>query len=242
VTRTFKTNLRCSACEAAIRPLFDAEPTIKSWKVDLTSADKPLTVKGEVPPNRVAALLEQAGYRSLGEVSVADPSNATTSIDDAASKPSYFPLALIVGYILGVTLLVEWSAGTFDATRAMSKFMAGFFLVFSFFKLLNLTAFADAYATYDIVAAKSRTYALAYPFLELGLGIAYLVRFQPFATNLATLVLMTIGTVGVAKSLVARRQIQCACLGTVFNLPMSSVTLIEDLSMAIMAGVMLVME
>jgi hypothetical protein len=119
--------------------------------------------------------------------------------------------------------------------------MAGFFLVFSFFKLLNLQAFADAYATYDLVAAKSRAYALAYPFLELALGIAYLVRFQPFATNLATLVLMTIGTVGVARSLLSGDRIQCACLGTVFNLPMSSVTLIEDLSMALMAAAMLVM-
>src|SRR5215207_9002607 len=97
VTRTFKTNLRCSACEAAIRPLFDAEPAIESWNVDLASAEKPLTVQGEVPPNRVAALLEQAGYRSLGEVSVADLPNATTSVDGTASKPSYFPLALIVG-------------------------------------------------------------------------------------------------------------------------------------------------
>ena len=32
--------------------------------------------------------------------------------------------------------------------------MGGFFVAFSFFKLLNLPAFADAYATYD-VAAKS---------------------------------------------------------------------------------------
>lgn len=240
MTRTFKTNLRCSACEAKIKPLFDAEPSIERWSVNLESAEKPLTVHGAVPVNRVAELLQQAGYRSLGEVA-AEPTNSTPPHENSMEKASYFPLALIVGYILGVTLLVEWSAGAFDATRAMSNFMAGFFLVFSFFKLLNLSAFADAYSTYDVIAARSRAYALAYPFLELALGVAYLVRFQPFATNLATLVLMTIGTVGVAQSLLARRKIQCACLGTVFNLPMSSVTLVEDLSMAVMAAVMLAM-
>ena len=42
------------------------------------------------------------------------------------------------------------------------------------------------------------------------------------------------------KSLLQRRKIQCACLGTVFNLPMSYVTLTEDLLMVAMAGAMLI--
>ena len=50
---------------------------------------------------------------------------------------------------------------------------------------------------------------------------------------------MGVGTVGVVRTLLARRKIRCACLGTVFNLPMSSVTLVEDVLMAGMAAVML---
>lgn len=46
---------------------------------------------------------------------------------------------------------------------------------------------------------------------------------------------------GVANSLVNRRKVKCACLGSVFNLPMSTVTLIEDAGMAAMAAIMLVM-
>ena len=42
-----------------------------------------------------------------------------------------------------------------DAVTAVRHFMAGFFLVFSFFKLLDITAFADAYRTYDVVAART---------------------------------------------------------------------------------------
>jgi hypothetical protein len=237
MTRTFKTNLRCSACEEKIRPAFDAEPAIDRWSVDLADPDKPLTVEGGVSPNRVAQLLDDAGYRSLGEIESA----VRTPALESAEKTDYSPLVLIVAYILGVTLLVETSAGSFQVERAMANFMAGFFLVFSFFKFLNLSAFADAYSTYDLIAARSRTYALAYPFLELALGVAYLVRFQPVVTNLATLFLMTIGTVGVVRSLVSGNRIQCACLGTVFKLPMSAVTLIEDLSMAVMAAAMLAM-
>ena len=124
--------------------------------------------------------------------------------------------------------------------RAMGHFMAGFFLVFSFFKLLDLRAFADAYSTYDIVAAKWPVYGFVYPFIELALGAAYLGHFAPIATNAVTLAVMGVSSVGVVKALLAKRKIRCACLGTVFNLPMSVVTLVEDGLMLAMAAVMLV--
>ena len=119
--------------------------------------------------------------------------------------------------------------------------MAGFFLVFSFFKLLDLTAFADSYQMYDVIAARSRGYALAYPFIELVLGVAYVVRFEPVLTNAVTLVVMLVGAYGVLKSLLAGRKIRCACLGAVLNLPMTYVTLVEDALMAVMAAAMLAM-
>ena len=43
------------------------------------------------------------------------------------------------------------------------------------------------------------------------------------------------------KATFAKQTIQCACLGTVFKLPMSVVTIIENLGMAAMAGWMLMM-
>ena len=51
---------------------------------------------------------------------------------------------------------------------------------------------------------------------------------------------MLVGSVGVVQSLLNKRQIRCACLGAVFNLPMSTVTLLEDGVMAAMAAVMIV--
>ena len=122
----------------------------------------------------------------------------------------------------------------------MSNFMGGFFVAFSFFKLLDLRGFVDAFQSYDVVAKPIRAYGYAYPFIELALGVAYLVRFAPIATNVVTLIVMLAGLVGVSKALVETRTIQCACLGTVFNLPMSKVTLIEDALMAGMAIVMLI--
>lgn len=229
-----KTNLRCGACLAAIKPLLDDEPGVERWSADLGSPDKVLTVEGEgVSSARVDELLKRKGYRVLPEAAAAPPAAS----EEPAS--SYYPLALILAYLLVAVGLPEWAAGAFDAMRAMRHFMAGFFLVFSFFKLLDVPAFAASYAGYDIVARRYAWYGYLYPFVELGLGAAYLADIQPVATNAATLVVMGVGTVGVVQSLLARRKIRCACLGAVFNLPMSFVTLVEDLLMAGMALAML---
>lgn len=236
-TLKLKTNLRCGACVESIKPLLDAAPGVARWSADVAGPDKSLMVEGDgVSPDQVDGLLRQKGYQVLGELPTAAPP-APPPAD--APRQSYFPLLLILGYILGATALVEVASGAFDWMRAMNHFMAGFFLVFSFFKLLNLAAFADAYAGYDIVAARWRGYGFAYPFIELALGAAYLTGFQPLATNAVTLVVLGVSTVGVVKSLLARRKIRCACLGSVFNLPMSYVTLTEDLLMVVMAAVML---
>ena len=121
----------------------------------------------------------------------------------------------------------------------MNNFMAGFFITFSFFKLLNLKAFAETYSMYDIVAKRIKAYGFIYPFIELALGIAFLTRFNPIATNIATLIVMSISIIGVLQSVLNKRKIQCACLGAVFNLPMSTVTIIEDALMIVMSGIML---
>ena len=236
--RIFKTNLRCSGCVQTIAPLLDGDSSIASWNANVESPDRLLTVEGDlVSRSQVENLLGKAGYQVLDEVTAAPPVAPTTS----AEKTSLFQLLLIVGYILGVVLLVELASGSFDGPRATTNFMAGFFLVFSFFKLLDLTAFADSYQMYDVIAARSRVYALAYPFIELALGVAYVVRFEPVLTNAVTLVVMLIGTVGVLKSLLSGRKIRCACLGAVLNLPMTYVTLVEDGLMAAMAAAMLAM-
>jgi YHS domain-containing protein len=150
---------------------------------------------------------------------------------------TYFPLLLILAYLLGIVAVAEFASGSLNEIRMMNHFMGGFFLFFSFFKFLDLRGFADVYRTYDIVAKGYPFYGWLYPFIELALGMAYISQISIKATHSVTLAVMLISSVGVIQSLLRKNQIQCACLGTVFNLPMSKVTLIEDLLMAAMAAV-----
>jgi len=92
---------------------------------------------------------------------------------------------------------------------------------------------------YDIIAARWKGWGYVYPFVELGLGILYLTNLVPVFTNWMTLILLGISSIGVIKSNLDQRKIKCACLGEVFNLPMSTVTIIENVTMVAMAGFML---
>lgn len=126
----------------------------------------------------------------------------------------------------------DWHSMMYDA-------MAGFFIIFGLFKIIKLKDFAMAYAEYDLIAKKLRMYGLIYPFLELSLGILYVTRVHLTCANWATLIIMLLSAAGVAIQLARGQQIVCACLGTVFKIPMTYVTLLEDLIMAGMAAIML---
>lgn len=152
---------------------------------------------------------------------------------------TYKPILLIFGYILTATFSIQLSNDRFNWMQWMSHFMAGFFLVFSFFKLLNLKGFAESYAMYDIVAKKWNKWGYIYALTELALGLAYLTGFNSIATNTVAFIVMTVSIFGVLQAVINNRKIKCACLGDVFNLPMSTITIIEDSLMIAMSAIML---
>lgn len=119
-------------------------------------------------------------------------------------------------------------------------FFMGFFLCqFAMLKLFHPQDFADGFQMYDLIAQKSRTYAYFYPLIELALGLAYLSQFIPVLTYIVTIVILGIGAIGVIKALMKGLDVRCACMGTALDVPLSTVTLTEDLGMVIMAGFLL---
>lgn len=241
-TRVFRTNLDCEKCVSKVGVFLDADQAIAKWSVQTSDKRKPLTVTGTVVnPDRIRSMVKNVGFEVFEEIQQQSTESPARSIRDStkADYKSRLPLMLVFLYIIGFALLSQLRSGHFEWMSMMNAGMAGFFVVFSFFKLLDIRAFADAYGTYDIVAKRFNVYGYIYPFIELALGISYFTGFATLATNITNFFVMSLSTVGVARSLLKKTKIQCACLGTVFNLPMSSVTLIEDLFMVGMSATML---
>ena len=157
----------------------------------------------------------------------------------------FAPLIGVISFVPITTTLITYLRSDYMPMSIGKTFMGMFFLTFGAFKAYNLEGFKEAFKMYDILAEKSNLYATAYPFIELGLGILYLSLLTinsttlEIFTHLAAITVMGIGGLGVLNALREGRDLKCACLGNVFNVPMTHVTLIEDLGMAAMAAWML---
>lgn len=166
------------------------------------------------------------------------------------SLKTFLPLIIIFGLLSAVSLiqvytirkialdgftptpLVTFSSGL---QIFMSSFMGGFFLIFGGFKLLDIKGFAHGFQTYDVIAKRTPSYGLIYPFIELALGFAFLLRIATVPASIVALAISLIGLVGVGIKLRKKEIIQSVCLGTVFDLPLTNITLFENLIMAVMA-------
>jgi cation transport ATPase len=224
--------MTCSGCEAKVKSSLLMVENVVSVEVSKVENSATITMDKHIPLSALQKALSEKYKISVQQ-------HSELAEQTKGWLATYKPILLIFFYISLVTFLVQLTNHHFNTMQWMQHFMAGFFLVFSFFKLLNLSAFAESYAMYDVVAKRFNAWGFIYAFIELGLGIAYLINFNPFVTNLVTLIVMSISIIGVLQSVLNKKKIQCACLGAVFNLPMSTITIIEDALMIGMSAFML---
>lgn len=243
------TGMHCGSCVAKVTKAL--QPFASAVSVSLNPPQALLDGVNAPIATLQAALSGVGKYEIVAvAVAVADTVAPELPVNSVAWWRTYQPLLLIAAYILAASLLVQIglqlgkdtgasALSSVSMNETMRYFMAGFFLVFSFFKLLDVSAFANAYKGYDLLAARWPTWGYIYPFIELALGLAYLSNIAPMLTNWVTLIVMGFSAIGVIRAVVNKSQIQCACLGTVFKLPMSTVTIVEDVGMVLMAAMMI---
>ena len=231
--------MTCGKCAATVKETLEAIPGVKKANIHLESSNGILSSDRNISTNYLNKKLQKVGNYTLQDYHREDPEKST--IIPEKSIATYKPLILIVSFIAGISLLAQYPFLTFSLMLWMRYFMAGFFIVFSFFKLLNLSGFVNTYRMYDILAARWISWGYLYPFIELGLGVAYFIDFSPQLTNLFTVIVLGVSSIGVIRSNLNKSKIKCACLGDIFNLPMSEVTIIEDLLMVGMALLMLIL-
>ena len=227
------TGMTCSSCEAKVKSALLTIENVTSVEVSKDTNSATITMdKHIVLSDFQKALDNKFQISAVNHSEIEEQAKSWLEI--------YKPILLIFFYISLITILIQQKNVDFNLREAMQHFMAGFFLVFSFFKLLNLKGFAESYVMYDVVARKIPIWAYIYAFTELILGLAFLTGFNPLITNSGTFLVMSVSIIGVLQSVLNKKKIQCACLGVIFNLPMSTVTIIENALMIIMSGLMII--
>ncbi len=231
--------MTCGGCLSKVREALLGVQGITRAEVSLAPPQAVVTMTSHVNTPVLAQAVANAGHFVLTDGHEAAATLAAPTAEEEAA--SFRPIYLLFAYITGAATLMELVHGGFEPMRWMGAFMAVFFLTFSFFKMLDVRGFAEGYATYDVVAKHAPAYGLVYPFIELGLGIAYVLAPLSPITNALALAVMGVSSIGVVQSVLRNSPFQCACLGTIFKLPLSKITLVEDLLMVVMSVAMLLL-
>jgi len=241
MTHTYKVSgMTCTGCQAKVKNLLSKVDAVSDVNIDLAKGEATIKMDKHIETAILQEALKDYPKYQLTENNQQHLPVNTEKVEETRTwLATYKPILLIFAFITGIAFLNEWVVGDFVFMRWMSNFMAGFFLVFSFFKLLNLKGFAESYSMYDVIAKKWNGWGYVYAFIELALGIAFLTGFNPILTNSITFIVMSVSIIGVLQSVFNKRKIKCACLGDVFNLPMSTITIIEDALMIGMSAAML---
>lgn len=184
------------------------------------------------------------GKRRQPRFATPEPAPPVTMHDHAEYVPAetnrneYLKLA---GVLLVIAIAATMISGLqdFDWHDWLRWFMASFFVIFGSLKLIGYEMFVLMFPGYNPIARRFKLYAYLYPFIELFLALLYISNGLPAVRDLLTLAITGVGAWGVSQAIArSDNSIRCACLGNIIKLPLSTVSLMEDLGMAVMALVM----
>ena len=238
---TYKiTGITCSGCKATVEKSLKTLDEVKNVVIDVEKGEVLVDMNKNVQIETLQKALPSKYFISnKGKNDLPGPiKNDISEIKERKSKLQQLkPLLLIFLYIVVASILLHFR--NWSLTGFMLDFMGLFYIVFSFFKMLDLKGFPSSFKMYDPLAKRIPIYGWLYPFIETALGLMFLMRFQINIALIVTLIILGITTVGVIKTLLDKKSIQCACLGTALKLPMTEATFIENSIMIVMATIML---
>lgn len=228
--------MTCNSCVAKVTDELSKIGGVQSVSVSLEKSEAQISMSKPISLDAFASALSSKYSIELKGSQSTEVGN--NPVEEKSKLQQLKPLLLIFLYLFSAAFLLnykEWDMGSF-----MLDFMGLFYIVFSFFKLLDLKGFPESFKMYDPLAKVVPAYGWVYPFIELALGLMFLMRFQIITALFVTVVILGITTIGVTRTLLDKKSIQCACLGTALKLPMTEATLIENSIMLVMAITMLV--
>ena len=224
--------MTCNGCKLSVEDKLSSIDGVDEVYVDLTKQEAVIYSKKPISFSLISDSLPPK-YRVTGTANIQN--NGTMKVSKIKQLK---PLFIILTYISITSLLLNFK--NWNSTNAMLDFMGLFYIIFSFFKILDIKGFSMSFRMYDPLAKKVSLYGSIYPFMEVLLGIMFLTRIEVEAALILTIILLGITSFGVTQTLLNKKKIKCACLGTTLQLPMTEATFIENALMITMAFVLLI--
>ena len=223
--------MTCEGCKSSVVSMLASIDGIDDVHVDLTRGEVIIYSKNPVSFSLIKETLPPK-YSLINEEDIVLDTHSEVTIKESKIK-QLKPLFIILGYTFIASILLNYK--NWNSSNAMLDFMGIFYIIFSFFKILDIKGFSMSFRMYDPLAKQAPIYGYIYPFIEVLLGVMFLTRFEVNIALILTVIVLGITTIGVTQTLISKRSIKCACLGTTLNLPMTEATFIENALMILMA-------
>ena len=227
--------MTCEGCKSSVEGKLGSLDGVDNVQVDLARGEAVIYSKNPVSFSLIKETLPPK-FSLINEEGVNLDINGDLTVKESKIK-QLKPLFIILGYIFIASILLNYK--NWNSSNAMLDFMGLFYIVFSFFKILDIKGFSMSFRMYDPLAKKAPIYGYIYPFIEVLLGVMFLTRLEVNIALVITVIILGLTTIGVTQTLLNKRAIKCACLGTTLNLPMTEATFIENALMIIMALILI---
>lgn len=147
---------------------------------------------------------------------------------------NFYSLLLIICifsliYIINYAYLYFYKNKDFSSLK--NNIMGSILILFGILKLYDIEKFMEIFQKYDIISKNIPLYSLIYPFIEILLGLYFLYSDKLTNVKLVTNFLMFISIISVSLSMIKGQTLRCGCLGAFFHIPLSYVTMSENIIM-----------
>jgi copper chaperone CopZ len=227
--------MTCQSCRSSVTKAIESVQGVQSIKIDLQNNTAEIEMNHHISLKKFQEVLDDK--YSIAAIQSSKESFLTDNENEKSKLAQLKPLFLILLYIGVASVLMH--KDNLNMIEIMQDFMGLFFIVFSFFKILDIKSFALSFSMYDPLAKLLPSYSKIYPFIETIIGIMFLFKSQITIALFSTIIILGLTTIGVTKTLLSKRSIKCACLGTALDLPMTEATFIENALMIIMSFILL---
>jgi copper chaperone CopZ len=232
--------MTCGGCKASVEKYLNEIDHVTNVSIHLEKGEAEVIMDKHITTDVLQKALPEKytlSKKPAENVFVSSSISSIPKVEEESKLQQLKPLLLILFYIASASILLHYKA--WSLSEFMLDFMGLFYIVFSFFKMLDLKGFPASFSMYDPIAKRVPFYGKIYPFIETVLGLMFLMRFKIDIALMVTLVILGVTTIGVTKTLLDKKSIRCACLGTALKLPMTEATFIENTIMIVMAVLML---
>ena len=229
------TGMTCNNCARKIEAALSAIPEVESAVVNLAKKEAVLTSDIAIPIDVLSSKLT-----ALGSYNISPVRKQGIWETHASNIGQYMPLVgMLTVVVLSGFIYARFYGGGLQ--MFLAGYMSMFFILFGALKLYDLPAFVRMFESYDVISKRFRLYAYAYPFIEILLGIGYFLGYgHTFFINAVCFFISLVTSWGVLGVLRKEKVPVCACLGSFFSVPISPLTLFENLVMVAMSVAMLV--